>query len=266
MIEIQLTEIMLFLLTGSVAGVLAGLLGVGGGLFIVPMLLFLLPFIGIDSAQLMTICVATSLATIVITSISSVFAHHKKGGILWPVFWRFVPGLVIGSFLGSYLADIISQQFLKSLFGVSVILISINMIFQLKPKQSIAIPKQFFLTLASTFIGTLSTMIGIGGGALTVPTLSHWQTPMVKAVATSAACGLPIAIAGTIGFIIAGLDQSDLPQYTTGYVYWPAVLGIISSSVIFAPIGAKIAHKISAPLLKRTFAIFLFIVGINVLL
>jgi len=266
MVEIQLTEIILFLITGSVAGILAGLLGVGGGLFIVPMLLFLLPYIGIESPQLMTICVATSLATIVITSVSSVLAHHKKGAILWPVFWKFVPGLIIGSLVGSVLADIVSQQFMKTLFGISMIIISLNMIFQFTPSQTRAFPTMPLLSLTCSFIGTLSTMIGIGGGALTVPILSYWKTPIVKAVATSAACGLPIAIAGTIGFIIAGLNQSELPQYTSGYVYWPAVLGIISSSVIFAPIGAKIAHKISAQLLKRTFAIFLLIVGIRVLL
>ncbi len=259
-------EVGLYLLTGSVAGLLAGLLGVGGGLFIVPVLLFLLPASGIESQQLMTICVATSLCTIVITSLSSVIAHQKHQSILWPVFWRFVPGIILGALSGAVIADLVSQQLLKSLFAVSVILISIKMLFHLQPKAISTIPGFFGLSASGTMIGCLSAMIGIGGGALTVPLLNYWKTPMAKAVATSATCGLPIAIAGTIGFIITGLDQEDLPLYSSGYVYWPAVLGIISTSVLFAPLGAKFAHKISARLLSRFFAFFLLIVGGKMLL
>ena len=264
--DLSLLEIVLFLTTGAFAGVLAGLLGVGGGLFIVPVLLFLLPVTGIESDQLMTICVATSLCTIVVTSISSVIAHQKHRAILWPVFWRFFPGIILGALLGAVVADIVSQQLLKNLFAVSVILIALKMIFQLRPKNASELPGISGLIASGTVIGGISAMIGIGGGALTVPLLDYWKTPMAKAVATSAACGLPLAIAGTLGFIITGLDQQNLPAYSSGYVYWPAVLGIISTSVLFAPVGARFAHKISAPILSRIFAAFLLIVGGKVLL
>jgi len=263
--ELTFLEVGFYLMTGSVAGLVAGLLGVGGGLFIVPVLLFLLPATGVESHQLMTICVATSLCTIVITSISSVLAHQKHQAILWPVFWRFVPGIILGALSGAAIADVVSQQLLKSLFAVSVILIAIKMLFQLQPKATSEIPGLLVLSTSGTLIGCLSAMIGIGGGALTVPLLSYWKTPMAKAVATSATCGLPIAIAGTIGFIVTGLDQNDLPAYSSGYVYWPAVLGIISTSVLFAPLGARYAHRISAPLLSRFFAFFLLIVGSKML-
>jgi len=263
--ELGVIEIVLYLATGSIAGMLAGLLGVGGGLFIVPVLLFLLPVAGIESEQLMTICVATSLCTIVITSLSSVLAHHKHRAIIWPVFWRFVPGISLGALLGAIIADQVSQQLLKSLFGISVVLIAFKMLFHLQPKATSQVPGFTGLATSGTLIGCLSAMIGIGGGALIVPLLNYWKTPMAKAVATSATCGLPIAIAGTAGFIITGLDQTNLPLYSSGYVYWPAVFGIISTSVLFAPIGAKFAHKIPAKLLSQLFAIFLLIVGGKVL-
>ena len=266
MFELTLLELSLFLITGAFAGLLAGLLGVGGGLFIVPVLLFILPLAGIESPQLMTVCVATSLCTIVITSLSSVIAHQKHQAILWPIFWRFFPGLTIGALIGTVVADIVSQQFLKNLFAISVILISLKMLLHYQPKNVTKVPSFMSVAGSGTVIGGLSAMIGIGGGALIVPLLSYWKIPMAKAVATSAAGGLPIAIAGTIGFIVTGFNQQDLPAYSSGYVYWPAVLGIISSSVVFAPIGAKFAHKISAPLLSRIFAVFLLAVGSKVLL
>ena len=266
MLELSIIEIILYLSTGAIAGILAGLLGIGGGLFIVPVLLYLLPYSGIESQQLMSICVATSLATIVVTSISSIIAHHKHQAIIWSLFWQILPGICIGALAGAYMADVVSQLFLKNLFAVSVILIAIKMLLKIQVNTFTELPGQITLFAAGSFIGSLSTMIGIGGGALTVPILNYWKTPMAKAVATSAACGLPIAIAGTFGFILTGLDQTNLPAYSTGFVYWPAVIGITTSSVLFAPIGAKFAHKISAALLSRLFAIFLLIVGFKVLL
>ena len=266
MLELSLTEIFLFLSTGAVAGILAGLLGIGGGLFIVPVLLFLLPFSGIHSEQIMSICIATSLATIVVTSVSSIIAHHKHQAVIWSLFWRLLPGICVGALAGAYVADSVSQLFLKNLFSISVILIAIKMLFKVQLNSFTELPGQSTLFFSGTFIGAISTMIGIGGGALSVPILNYWKTPMANAVATSAACGLPIAIAGTLGFIITGLDQANLPTYSTGFVYWPAVIGITLSSILFAPIGAKFAHKITASLLSRFFAIFLLIVGFNVLL
>ncbi|RLA05099.1 MAG: hypothetical protein DRQ47_02035 [Gammaproteobacteria bacterium] len=176
------------------------------------------------------------------------------------------PGICIGAVLGAFVADAISQQLLKNLFAVAVILIALKMLFHIKPQGQTNLPGKIALAGTGSAIGCLSAMIGIGGGSMTVPVLNYWQTPMAKAVATSAACGLPIAVAGTLGFIIAGMDLTDTIPYSSGYVYWPAVLGIISSSVLFAPIGAKMAHKIPAALLSRLFAIFLLLVGSKVLL
>jgi len=263
--QIQPVELLIYLATGAVAGILAGLLGVGGGLFIVPVLLLILPQVGIDSTHLLTIAIATSLATIVFTSISSVRAHHKKGAVIWNKFFWLSPGLVIGAWLGAFVADWLSKEHLTLFFGCAVILIGLQMFLGKQPERASS-PKKAAYAIAGVFIGTVSSMIGIGGGSLSVPLLHHWNTSMVKAVATSAAGGLPIAMAGTIGFIVSGWNQENLPSLSSGYVYWPAAFGIVISSVFFAPIGAHWAHIVPAKKLKKFFAIFLVTIGIKVLI
>jgi uncharacterized membrane protein YfcA len=258
-------EFLAFLATGAVAGILAGLLGVGGGLFIVPVLLFLLPLIGIHSTELITISVATSLATIVLTSISSVRAHHKRGAVKWRLFWWLTPGLVIGAWSGAFIADWLPAFQLTAFFGVAVILIGLQMFFSNKISQQEKAHKPVEYSLAGIFIGIISALIGIGGGSMTVPLLHYWRETMVKAVATSAACGLPIALASTAGFIVAGWNKPGLPEQTIGYVYWPAAVMIVISSFTFAPVGAKWAHQVNGQLLKKFFAVFLILVGIKVL-
>ena len=254
-----------FLATGAVAGTLAGLLGVGGGLFIVPVLLFILPITGINTPHLMALAVATSLATIIVTSISSIRAHHKRGAVNWSVFSWLTPGILVGAWAGAFVADWMTGTQLTLFFGVAVVIIGLQMFFGTKTTPHDEPKHKLLYYLSGSFIGLISAMIGIGGGSLTVPLLYYWKTPMVKAVATSAACGLPIAIAGTLGFIVAGWNEPQLPDDTFGYVYWPAVLGIITTSILFAPVGAHFAHTVDAVKLKKFFAIFLILVGIKLL-
>ena len=261
MLELSILEIGLFLTTGMIAGLLAGLLGVGGGLFIVPVLLFLLPVIGIESIQLMTICVATSLCTIVITSASSVVAHQKHRAILWPIFWRLFPGIILGALIGAFTADIVSQQLLRNLFGVSVILIALKMLFQFQPSNASKMPGRTGLIGSGTLIGCVSAMIGIGGGALTVPALSYWKIPMSHSVATSAACGLPLAIAGTIGFIFflvkkvnsgSGLDHYiSMAGYDLSYLQALMMFGSMPFVVILAEIASHYLGKDERDFIKK---------------
>ena len=214
----------------------------------------------------MLIAVATSLATIVITSISSVRAHHKRGAVLWPVFWQLTPGIVLGAWLGAFVADWLSNVVLTGFFGCAVILIGLQMWFARQPEQSSFHPGRVAYGGCGVVIGVVSAMIGIGGGSLTVPLLHHWRKTMVQAVATAAAGGLPIALAGTLGFIYAGWQTPDLPALSLGYVYLPAAGLIIISSSLFAPVGAAWAHRVNASQLKKGFAVFLILVGIKVLL
>ena len=251
-----------YLALGAFAGTVAGLLGVGGGLIIVPVLAALFLQQGIEPAIIMHLAVGTSLATIVITSISSVYSHHKHGAVLWKIFWRLMPGIIIGAWLGAWLASMLPTKELKLIFGVFELLVAAQMGFGIKPPASSTLPGGAGLAAAGTGIGTVSAIVGIGGGTLTVPFLTWCQIKIHNAIATSAACGLPIAVAGSIGFMVTGSAQQSLPAYASGFVYWPAFLGIVITSALFAPFGAKLAHRLSTKKLRGVFAVFLVCLGV----
>lgn len=255
-----------YLVLGAFAGLVAGLLGVGGGLIIVPVLVFIFSGQGMADHLIVHLAVGTSLATIVFTSISSVRAHHQHGAVLWPVFWQLTPGIVVGAWLGAAFADVLASDQLRRFFGVFELLVAIQMTFNVKPRPHRQLPGRPGMFGAGGVIGAISAIVGIGGGTMTVPFLVWCNVVMRKAVATSSACGLPIAIAGATGFIVTGWNAIDLPAYSSGYVYWPAFLGIVIASILTAPIGARLAHRLPAAQLKRIFAILLYILGLRMLL
>lgn len=257
--------LLIYVLTGAVAGVLAGLLGVGGGIVIVPALIFVFRAQGFDADVLVHMAVGTSLATIVLTSISSVRAHHRRGAVRWPVFWRLAPGIVVGSLLGAVIADWLPADTLRMVFAVFVLLVALQMGFGAKPAPHRDLPGKLGSGVAGLVIGTVSAVVGIGGGSLTVPFLVWCNVAMRNAVAISAACGLPIAVAGSLGFLATGLNETGLPPWSTGYLYWPAGAGIAVASVLCAPLGAWLAHQVPAQGLKRFFALFLGVVGLRML-
>lgn len=259
-------EILPYLLLGAFAGVLAGLLGVGGGLVIVPALAYLLPARGVAPEVVMHLALGTSLATIVLTSISSVAAHHRRGGVQWKVFGRLTPGVLIGAFLGAGVADALPAEPLRLAFGVFALLVALQLGLAAKPPPQRELPGPAGMGLAGGTIGAVSAIVGIGGGSLTVPFLAWCNVPMRVAVATSAAVGLPIAVAGALGYALMGLGHPSLPPGALGYVYLPALLGIALASVLCAPVGARLAHAVPAPALKRFFAVFLAFIGLRMLL
>lgn len=258
-------EYLIYPALGVVAGLAAGLLGVGGGLIIVPVLIYAFSSIGFSPDVLTHMAVGTSLATIIITSTGSVYQHHKKGAVLWPVLTWFALGLAGGALLGAKLADIINGRVLQMLFGAFAVLIALQMAAGVKPKASRELPGRMGLSLVGVVIGAISAIFGIGGGSLSVPFLSWCNVKMQQAVGTSAAGGMPIAVAGALGFIITGWDEPT-PEYSFGYIYLPALLGIVITSLIFSQIGARLAHKLPAATLKKIFAALLVIVGIKLLL
>lgn len=259
-------EFLLYLVLGAAAGVLAGLFGVGGGIIIVPVLVFSFTAQGIDPLVLTHLAVGTSLATIVFTSINSVLEHHRKGAVLWPVFMWMTVGILFGAVLGSLTAASINGPMLQNIIGVFAIVIALQMGLDLKPKASRDVPGQWGLMAAGGVIGWASAIFGIGGGTLTVPFLTWRSVVMQKAVATSAACGLPIAAVSALSFMIIGWQQPDLPQWSLGFVYLPAMAGIAITSMFFARFGARLAHTLSPRLLKRLFAVLLLGVGTSFLL
>lgn len=248
------------LLAGAFAGVLAGLLGVGGGIVIVPVIALLLEAQGVDRAVLIKVAVGTSLATIVVTSASSILSHQRRGAVDWSIFRRIVPGILAGSLAGAYVADLISGDWLYAAFVVFLYLVSVKMLIG-QVRRYRALPGRAGMGAAGLGIGVVSALMGIGGGTLSVPFLTYCGVTVKRAIATAASIGLPIALSGSAGFIVGGLDESGLPPGNLGYVNLPAAGSIVLASTLFAPLGARLAHALTDRVLRRFFAAFLFIMA-----
>lgn len=260
-------EILLaYLLLGAFAGTMAGMFGVGGGLIIVPVLVAIWQPEGIGGAYIMQMAIGTSLATIVLTSFSSVRAHHQRGSVQWDTFWRLTPGVVVGAWLGAVLATQMPAGILKSVFGVFELLVAAQMVFAVQASPHRSLPGAVGMSLTGMTIGGISALIGIGGGTMTVPFLSWCNVTIHRAVGTSAACGLPIAIGGAFSYLALGWDNAELPSWSAGFVYGPALAGIAVTSMLFAPLGAALAHRLSTVVLKRVFAGFLALLGVWMLM
>lgn len=262
----MLTTLALYLLLGALAGVIAGLFGIGGGLLIVPVLIVTFELQGIPAAVLTHMAVATSLATIVVTSISSVRAHHGRRAVRWELFRPLGAGILLGALLGVNTAVQLPGPVLQLSIGIFVLLVAIQMALNLKPSAGDALPSKPELGAAGVGIGWASAIFGIGGGTLTVPYLNWRRIDMQQAVATSAACGLPIALMGAATNIWLGWGGQQLPAWSLGYVYLPAFAGIVVASYLTAPIGARLAHSLPQAKLKRIFALFLLAVSLRFIL
>ncbi|MGR9105367.1 MAG: sulfite exporter TauE/SafE family protein [Gammaproteobacteria bacterium] len=258
--------LLLYLALGAAAGFFAGLFGIGGGIILVPFLSWIFAEQGVAPNLIMLSAIATSLSTIIPTSLSSINAHHRHGAIKWDLVFALAPSILVGSLIGTVIAGQLETHILKMIFGIFLILVSIQMGFQIKPKKQTLILTKGLGALVGTLIGAVSSLLGIGGGTLTVPFLMKCKQPIRNAVAISSACGFPIAVAGTIGYIALGWQIPDRPAWSLGYIYGPAFIGIVTSSVLFAPLGAKLAHSVPTTHLKRLFAVFLFIVGCKLML
>jgi len=261
--------LLLFLALGAIAGLLAGALGLGGGVVIVPALLAIYHLIEFPPAITAQLAVATSLATIAVTSVSAIRAHHRHGAIRWPLAINLSVGIVIGAFTGAFIASNIASVHLARLFGAFAMIIAVQMAISSRGpliSGEERLPGRGPLMLAGGIIGTLSSMFGIGGGSMTVPFLSACRIRMQQAVAVSAVCGLPIALGGVLGFVIAGWQHPELPPGSLGFVYLPAAAGIVLTSFPLARVGARLAHALPATILKRAFAIVLFLIGLKLVL
>lgn len=261
----MLTEITIYLLGGAFAGFVAGLFGVGGGTVLVPVMLFIFRRAGMPESHLMHMAVATSHSVIVFNAVSSMRAHHRRGGVNWSIFKGLVPGIIGGALFGAWLADHMVSSTLLLIFSIFLLLVALQMLLGRQPKPHRSVPGPAGLVGAGAGIGGMSALVGIGGGSLTVPYLLWSNVPAATAVGTSAAVGLPIALSSATGFIIAGLNNGNLPPYSLGFVYLPALVGLALAGVATAPLGARLAHRLPAGRLKQVFAIFLFLVGVTLL-
>lgn len=258
----------LLLVTGVFAGVLAGLLGVGGGIIIVPILFHLFHGFGVETSLAMPLAVGTSLATIVLTSMVSARNHHAKGGVDTALVKAWVWPVLIGVVIGAFAPAVIDGARVKTVFGIMLVVVSLHMLassywklelFQTLPSR----PLQFLLAI---IVGGLSALLGIGGGTLMVPLLTIFAFPIHRAVSTASVFGLIISVPATFVYIYTGWEIDHLPPLSTGYVNWVAFAILVPMTMWFAPLGVKLAYKLNVPQLKRAFAVFLCLVGIKMVL
>jgi uncharacterized membrane protein YfcA len=262
----MLEELALYLGFGCVAGVLSGLLGIGGGVVIVPFLVWYFSVLGFPSDAVMIMAVATSLATIVVTSLSAAHAHHGHGAVDWGAVGRLAPGILAGSALGSVIADHLPARWFKGVFAVFLLTIALSMLMR-PAREAIAgaTPDTRRFGWVGALIGALSSILGIGGGALSVPFLVRRGYLLRRAVAISSACGFPIAAAGTAAYVALGWSRTGLPSWSLGYVYLPALAGIMMTSVPFAPLGAHLAHRWPVRRLRMALAVIIALGGAKLL-
>ncbi len=258
----EVTLILELALLGLVTGFLAGMLGIGGGMIMVPFVTAILTARAVAAPLAIKMAIATSMATIVFTSISSVRAHHKRNAVRWDIVKGLAPGIVLGAALASLgVFSVLKGSSLALLFALFVGFSATQMFLDKKPAPSQQLPGFGGLTGAGTLIGFLSGLVGAGGGFISVPFMVWCNVAIHNAVATSAALGFPIALANVIGYVVSGAGLADLPPYSLGYVWLPALLVIASCSVLTAPLGARAAHQLPVKKLKRVFALILYLLA-----
>ncbi|MDR1529110.1 MAG: sulfite exporter TauE/SafE family protein [Burkholderiales bacterium] len=246
------------LILGCVVGFLAGLLGIGGGLLTIPFITMLLSQQMPSNDYLVHMAIGTSAATIVFTSFSSLRSHYRHGAIFWPVWRGVVPGLILGGLLGAHIAGLLPMKPLAFIFAAFTAFSATQMLLGATPKASRQLPGVFGLISAGTVIGAISALIGAGGGFLSVPYMVWNNVPVRNAIATSAAMSFPIALASTLGFIIVGWNVDGRPDHSIGYVYLPAMVAIVVTSMFFAPLGARAAHRWPVVTIRRCFGFLLY--------
>ncbi len=253
--------IALYLLLGSVIGFLAGLLGIGGGMTIVPLLTLTFTQQGFAPENVVHLALGTATATIVFTGIASTREHHRHGAVVWRVVAGMAPGMIVGALAGTQAVGIMSTAFLAGFFGLFVAIAATQVLLDRKPEPTRQLPGAGGLFAVGGGIGLVSSMVGAGGAFMSVPFMAACNIDLRKCVATSAALGLPVAIAGTVGYMLAGMRQSGLPPYSVGFVYLPALLAIVAASVVAAPFGARAAHRWPVARLRKAFAVILYVLA-----
>jgi len=255
-----------YLSLGLFVGFFAGLLGIGGGLIIVTALVFMFTHQGFPADRVVHLALGTSLTSIVFTSLSSIRAHQRHGAVRWDIIRRVLVGVVTGTLVGTLFADAMPSRYLAIFFTAFVYYSAAQMWLDMKPKASRQLPGTAGMSVGGVGIGVISSLVGAGGGVISIPLMTLCNVPMRHAIGTSAALGLPIAIAGAIGYVITGLDQSQLPPLTFGYVYLPALIGLVVGTFFTVPYGAKAAHSLPVKTLKRVFGVILFAMATKMLL
>ena len=254
-----------YLALGAFVGFFAGLLGIGGGAAMVPVLAFIFAAKEFAPAHVVHLALGTAMATILFTSVSSVRTHQQHGAVNWPIVRRMAAGIIIGTFGGALLAGVLNLRLLTMVFTALIYFLSAQMLFGRKPEPGAQLPTPFGMNAAAAGVGLISSLTATGGASLIVTYLVKHGTRIQEAIGTAAAIGWPLAMAGTAGYVLTGLGKAGLPQYSLGYIYLPALAGMVIASVLLAPVGARLAHRTPGAMLKKIFAVVLFVLATKML-
>jgi uncharacterized membrane protein YfcA len=255
-----------YLAVGAAAGFFAGMLGIGGGALIIPLLVWLFEAQGLPREHLLHLAVGTGMATILFTSASSMRAHARRGAVRWDVVKRITPGILAGGLAGAAIASSIPRFAFAVIFVATVYAAALNILFERRPNPSRTLPGAAGLFAVGAGISGISAFAAVGGAFLTVPFMVWCNVSMLHAIGTAAAIGFPIAAAGTVGYVAIGLGQPGLPAWSVGYVFLPALAGVTVASMSLAPVGAMVAHRLPTKLLRRIFAVLMFSLATRMLI
>ncbi|MCK4608382.1 MAG: sulfite exporter TauE/SafE family protein [Gammaproteobacteria bacterium] len=257
---------LLYLITGVIAGTLSGMLGIGGGIIVIPLLAWILKSQGIASDLIMHMAAGTSLAIMIFTTFSSWYGHIKRGVVVWDIYRRLLAGIIVGTILGAVFGHFLHSSILELIFGVFIFLVSLRMLIALKPKVGRTLPGPFGMFSMALVIGGKSGLLGLGGGAITIPFLSYCNVPIRNTIAISASCSFTIAIIGTISYILTGQHAANLPNWSLGYIYLPAFCGVVITGPLCAQFGAYFSHKLPTKILTKILGAVLLLVAIHMLI
>jgi len=257
--------ILLYCALGSIVGIFAGLLGIGGGALVVPMLIYAFGWQHFPPEILVHMALGTSLASIMFTALSSSWAHHRLGTVDWKIFASVTPGVMIGTYSGSFLAARLRGDYLQVAFACFLLYLVVNIFMNRLPRSDRVLPGFAGMSAAGLVVGVMSSLVGIGGGSLIMAFLAWHNVDMRKTISTSAAIGFPLALSGCLGYIVSGWGIPGLPAWSLGFVYLPAMLGIVAISMLTAPVGAWLSHKMPVLVLRKIFAVFLLAIAVKIL-
>ena len=255
-----------YLALGAVVGFFAGLLGIGGGAIMVPLLVLMFDAQGLPRDTVLHLAVGTSMSTIFFTSLSSIRSHHQRGSIRWDIFRAMTPGILLGGLAGSAFASVVSAGALAIGFTLVIFFAATNILLDRKPHPSRGLPGAAGLFGVGAGISAVSAVAALGGAFISVPYMLWCNVAMLQAVGTAASLGFPIAVSGTIGYVVNGLRDAALPPLTLGYIYLPALAGIVVTSMLLAPVGAAAAHSLPTKWLKRIYAVLLYVLAVRMVI
>jgi len=254
-----------YLAIGAVMGFFAGMLGIGGGALVVPLVIMLFEAQGLPREHILHLAVGTAMAAMLFTSISSLRAHAARGGVRWEVFRRITPGILFGGLIGGLVAGILPTRWFAVVFTGLVYYAAMSMLFERKPKPTRQLPGPAGMFVAGAAISGFSALVAIGGAVMSIPLMVFCNVPILQAIGTAAAIGFPIALSGTAGYVLSGWGNAGLPPYTLGYVYLPALAGIVGASTLVAPAGAAVAHRVQTKRLRQIVAVLFFVLATRML-